>query len=1061
MATVDNPLLPVQVGRQRFAVFGKDIGWLSLMSDIVSTTTAVRDAHSVDERGEARGNAISRGGLAAVYGLFAAGGAAALIYEVMWMRGFRLVFGSSSQSAAVVLAAFFSGMALGNLLGARLANRPAPLRVYGILEILVGSSALLVGGFLWLYELVYPGTYDWLRTTPGVLTAGKLLLALLALLPPTIAMGATLPVLSQLVADRPELVARRTSWLYMLNIAGAVLGAFLAGFYLPMAAGVSRTVFIAVSINWSVGAAALLLSRYWRAMSGAQRPSELQSSNVSRPAGVLLAAAAVSGFGSLALEVISVRVLAQRSDGSVYSFALMLVIFLLCLALGAWVAGRWLDRRAPWRFLAWTQLAAAIGILISIALFQLLPFLAAISPGDTHPSRLAKTAVASLIILGPPVLLIGVVLPWTWKVASQDATGVGRSVGVLTGVNTVAAVCGSLIAGFVLLPWLGLGGSTLLVSALYAALAVVGFWRGGPGITRWLGIGASILVPILWYAGGLSHPIYQPLEPGERLVRYRDTADASIAVIERSDGHRVLKLNHQYTLGSSAAGDREIRQGRLPLMLHPKPRRVAFIGAATGITTCAALDFPVDRVAAIELVPGVADALPLFARWNGAFYDDPRVQLIVDDGRNYLLGTRETFDLIISDLFVPWHAGTGDLYTVEHFRRAKERLAPGGIFAQWLPAYQLTVEETRIIAASFAEAFPHVTMWRDEFRPRYPLVCLVGYRDELEMDADHIAESRRRLDESKLWHETWLSAPGGLELLFICGDGELRAWTRGAPLNTDEYPIIEYATPISFLQHRQEENVRPIQELLASFRPRRWCYAEQPTTGLSIDDVFRAADLMQDAMLAGMRNDFESETRALLTLGQYADKLPIVAMYLANAAGRYQARHMDERAEQLLAAVVRHPSAPAEALLAMAAVRSRAGDDQHAIELLERAVEVAPDSTAIRKQLVEVLAEQAQFDRAEPHLLKLLVATPNDPFLRLDLARSLDRQGKVEEARAQVDEFRTRWDGANGPAVWRYLRTLGLGKYIDAQQPQPPADADIDAQQPPAGETPAEATNAP
>jgi predicted Zn-dependent protease len=225
--------------------------------------------------------------------------------------------------------------------------------------------------------------------------------------------------------------------------------------------------------------------------------------------------------------------------------------------------------------------------------------------------------------------------------------------------------------------------------------------------------------------------------------------------------------------------------------------------------------------------------------------------------------------------------------------------------------------------------------------------------------------------------------------------------------------------------------------------------------------VFRAADLMQDAMLAGMRNDFESETRALLTLGQYADKLPIVAMYLANAAGRYQARHMDERAEQLLAAVVRHPSAPAEALLAMAAVRSRAGDDQHAIELLERAVEVAPDSTAIRKQLVEVLAEQAQFDRAEPHLLKLLVATPNDPFLRLDLARSLDRQGKVEEARAQVDEFRTRWDGANGPAVWRYLRTLGLGKYIDAQQPQPPADADIDAQQPPAGETPAEATNAP
>jgi spermidine synthase len=858
-------------------------------------------------------------------------------------------------------------------------------------------------------------------------------------------MGATLPVLSQAVVDRPDLVARRTSWLYMLNIAGAVLGALLAGLYLPMAVGVSRTVFVAVAINWMIGALALWLSRSWRPLvhafiTGLSEAGFDQRESAPRPPALLLAAAAISGFGSLALEVICVRVLAQRSDGSVYAFALMLMVFLLCLAAGAWIVGRWLDRGAPWKFLAWTQLAAAICILVSITMFQFLPFVAVIAPADTYSGRTLRIALFSLFILGSPVALIGVVLPWTWKLASRDAGHVGRSIGILTGVNTVAAVCGSLVAGFVLLPWFGLGGSTVFVASLYAALAVAGFWHGWSGATRWLGIGACLLVPSLWYAAGLLQPIYQPLEPAERLISYRNTADASIAVIERTDGHRALKLNHQYTLGSSAAGDREIRQGRLPLMLHPNPRRVAFIGAATGITTSAVLDFPVERVAAIELVPGVVDALPQFQQWNGAFFDDPRVQLIVDDGRNYLLGTRDEFDVIVSDLFVPWHAGTGDLYTVEHFRLARQRLAPRGIFAQWLPGYQLTVEELRIIAASFIAAFPQSTLWRDDFRRRFPLVCLVGYRDDLDIDAKSIAESRRRFAETKLWPDGLLASPGGLELLFVCGNAQLREWAQGAALNTDEHPIIEYTAPISFLQHRQKENVGPMQDLLASFRPRRWCYPRAVTPDVAIDDAIRSADLIHDAMSAGARNDFESESRLLLELSEYADRLPAVAMQLTHAAARYQSRHMNERGEQLLAAVVRHEGAPAEALVAMAAIRERAGDDEQAINLLERAVEAEPQATAIRRQLLVVLAERGQFDRAERHLVRLLDETPNDPHLRLDLARAFDRQGKTDEARAQVEEFRARWDGTNGTAVWRYLRNLELGKYVDSEAPEPPAD---------------------
>ncbi len=996
------------------------------------------------DRSDSRDAALSSSALGVVYAMFALSGAAALIYEVLWMRDFRLVFGSSSQSAAVVLAAFFAGMALGNMLGARLANRPNLLRVYGWLEIAVGLSALLVSAWLALYRAVYPIGYDWLRSAPALLSMVKLILAFLAVFPPAVAMGATLPVLSRAVVDRPHRLASRTGRLYALNVLGAVVGALLAGFYLPMAVGVKGALYIAVVINLLVGIAAVFLSGRWQPLTIDGSPIHPHHVSLRRPSLLLLAVAAVSGFGSLALEVIYVRILVQQSDGSVYAFAMMLAIFLLCLAGGAWVVSRWLDRWAPWRFLAWTQLAAIIAILLSTALFHFHPFLAVISASDTYALRTLKFAVTSLLLLAPPVLLIGTVLPWTWKVASRAADDVGNSVGVLTAVNTVAAVCGSLLAGFAFLPWLGLGGSALLVAALYSGLAVVGFWQASSGLHRWLGITACVLIPALWYVGGLWQPVYQPLGRGEKLLSYRDTADGTVAVIEHAGGHRWLKLNHEYTLASSAGAEREMGQGRLPLMLHSDPRRVAFIGAATGITCSAALEFPVQRLVAIELLPGVADTLPMFKRWNGEFYNDPRVELVVDDGRNYLLGARDEFDVIVSDLFVPWHAGTGDLYTVENFQTARRRLAPGGIFAQWLPGYQLTVDELRTICASFLAVFPNSTMWRIDFQAQYPTICLVGHRDELEVSPRHIADSRTRIAESKVLKDTYLSSRGGLEMLFVCGDAQLRDWSRGAVLNSDEHPVIEYMTPISFWQHWQQKHVASVQECMASFRPRVWPYPQQPTEGLPVERALRAADLLQDAILVGAKNDVEGEFELLLALEEYVDELPVVALHMTRAAARYRTRHMTERGEQLLAAVVRHAGAPEETLVALATVRKQAGDEEQAIALLERVVDGSPENAATRKQLIELLTKQQKFDHVERHLLELLDDAPNDPYLRLDLARALDRQGNESAAREQLDEFRARWDGTNGPAVWRYLRSLGLGKYIDGGA-VPPRNAAQDA----------------
>lgn len=972
---------------------------------------------------------------AIIYLLFAMSGAAALIYEVMWMRRFRLVFGSSSQSAAVVLAAFFGGMAIGNFLGIRLAKRTNSIRIYGWLEFAVGALALLVSSWLMLYHAIYPFGYDWLRAFPGMLSIGKLALAAVALLPPTVAMGATLPILTGAIVDHPDRVARRTGRLYGWNIFGAVVGALFAGFYLPLRVGVGGTIYVAVALNWLVAVAALVLSRGWSPPVAVHTGDGSQRFQFRRPASILLAAAAVSGFGSLALEVVYVRILAQRTDGSVYAFALMLAIFLLSLSAGAWVAGRWLDRRAAWPFLAGTQLAAAICIPLSTMLFHYLVFFAAVTPNDSYAIHMFKVAAAGLLLLGAPVVLIGTVLPWTWKMASRSEENVGRIVGILTGVNTIAAVAGSLLAGFVLLPALGVGGTALCVAGLYGALAAGGFWQLQSRAARWLGIGASVLVLAVWYSTGVWRSNFQPLRENEKLVQYRETADASVAVIQRAGRHMALKVNHEYLLGSSLAAERELRQGRLPLLLHPAPRRVAFIGAATGISCAAALDFPIQQIVAIELLPGVAETLPLFEQWNGAFYDDPRTELVVDDGRNYMLGTRDEFDVIVSDLFVPWHAGTGDLYSVEHFRSVKQRLAPGGIFAQWLPGYQVTVDELRIIAATFLAVFPDATLWRNDFDPRYPLVCLVGYRDGLVIDPASIAAGRSQIADTELMHDALLPTPGGLEMLFVCGGRELQEWARGAPLNTDEHPIIEFTTPMSFLKHRQSQNVASIQDMLASFRPRDWCYPEEPTPSVPVRDACRAADLVHEAAIAGAKKDQRRELELLLQLEEFVDELPAIGLHLTRAAAGYRQKQMDQENEALLTALIRHEGAPPEALVAMAAGRKAAGEEEEAIEYLEQAVERAPEEAEVRKELVDLLTNEGKYAQLEPHLQVLLQGTPDDPYLRLDLMRALDRQGKTAAARAQLDEFRTRWDGKDGQAVWRYLRSLGLGPYVDAAPP--------------------------
>ncbi len=974
-----------------------------------------------------------------MYILFALGGVSAVIYEVTWARCFRLVFGSSARAAAAVLAAYFLGLALGYLVGAHLRRRGKCIRSYGLTEIAIGLTAILVPGWLSLFADYYPTLFQLAAGSPWLLPTGRLMLALVALAPPTIGMGITLPLVTQAMVTRTDHVARRTGFIYAINILGAVVGALLAGIFLPVWIGIQNSIWVAAGMNLAIGLAALSIARSLdRPMATAEEvfaPGEIRTAR-GWPSLRLVALAAASGFGVLALEVLYVRILSQQTEGSVYSFSLMLAIVLFFLALGSLVVARWLDRTDPWRLLGWTQLVAAACIPAVPLLVELVKVLIESPLSVPVAVRLVLYGLGIAAVLGPPVMLIGVVLPATWKIATESPSSVGGQVGVLSAVNTLAGVGGALAAGFLLLPSVGLTGSILIVAAIYAALAMTGFWLGHRGPLRWVGLAACPLVLAGWYFLGATNRNLHPLARGSKLISYHDGEGATVAVTERVDGQRMLWMNHRYLLGSSTALPSELGQGRLPLALHPSPARVALVGVATGITASAVLDFPpVKRVVAMEIIPGVADAAAYFKAWNRSFFVDPRVEMVVADGRNHLLGTRETFDMIISDLFVPWHAGTGDLYTVEHFRICRERLAPGGIFAQWLPGWQLSAEELRVVTASLLEVFPAVTLWRNDFSIGQPVLALIAYRDSARIDTGAVRGACQRLGNIERPRAAFLGNVLGLHMLYVCGDAQLRDWAVGAPFNTDDRPYIEYSAPTS--RYRQDQLQGPAMfEFLGRFRPRRWSYDERILDEPSLSRALDAADRMHDAQVAMLRNNFVEEFAHLEQLIELAGDVPAVAEHIVSVSARYRSRRMTDRSDKLLAALAERPDPPVSALLALADARRLDGQHQQAIPLLERAAHSAPDRLTIRRQLADLLTGAKQYAEAQVHLERLVESAPDDPYLRLELARNFDLQGKSSEASHEVDEFRRRWNGENREGVWRYLRSLELGKYVDQSAPE-------------------------
>ena len=778
--------------------------------------------------------------------LFAGSGCAALIYEVVWLQLLQFVIGSTAVSMAVLLGTYMGGLCLGSIFLPRfVAARRNPLRVYAVLELAIGAIGIAV-----LFAL--PAIVPLYSANAGHGFLGFLLrgvICAVCLLPPTMAMGATLPALSRWVETTP----RGVSWIgffYGGNTTGAVFGCLLAGFYLLRIHDLATATFTAAAINAAVALIALAASTR---LKPAARPSAAtaESSAASTGSGseaplpwTIYVAIGLSGLSALGAEVVWTRLLSLMMGATVYTFSIILAVFLAGIALGS-AAGSTVSRtwKSPRLALAASQLllAGAIGwtaFLIgkSLPFWPLNPALT-LSPSIGFQLDLARCLLAIL----PAALLWGASFPLALAAAARPGQDGGRLVGRVYAANTVGAIVGAIGFSLVVIPALGSFQAERMMIGLAVAAALFAaapLLRAGRVATRIVpdsgglrrstsaalaaGTAAALLLLVIvpsvpWQL--VAYGRYLPLRynDGAKLLFAGEGMNSSVAVTENTDGTRNFHVSGRVE-ASSAAQDMRVQRmlGHVPALLHGKPESVLIVGCGAGVTAGSFVLYPgIKRIVLCEIEPLIPKVVArFFGPQNYDFQKDPRVEIVYDDARHFILTAKEKFDVITSDPIHPWIKGSAMLYTREYVELCKKRLNPGGVVAQWVPFYESTVATVKSELATFFDVFPNGTVWSNDLSGQGYDVVLIGSDGDLKIDIDAL--------QAKLDGEAYARVAGSLKdvglgqagwLLATFGGraADLAPWLRGAEINRDRNLRLQYLAGLGLNTH---ESSRTFDEML-------------------------------------------------------------------------------------------------------------------------------------------------------------------------------------------------------------------------------------------------------
>jgi spermidine synthase len=919
-------------------------------------------------------------------------GLAGLVYEIAWTRLLTLHLGHTTAAVSTVTAAFMCGLGLGAALGGRIATRlnaRQSLRTYALLELMVVLSALSIP---WMLALLVP-VFAWAYGEAGrgsVFVVVRIVSAFAMLLVPSVALGATFPLAVRVAVASPMRPGGPAGRIYAANTVGAAIGSLAAGFVLIPVLGLRGTVLTGVAASAASIALAFWISRRPLlepvpvdvSVPAKSRVKERKGTPTDGPAdepthyGLAVVVLALTGFATFVHEVVWTRVLAMIGGPSIFAFASTLTSFITGLALGSF-AGAFVAERShrPRLALALTLTATAAVSCVSLGIVGR-PLVELAAGDSARMFSLAGVPLPLLAIAGgltfPIALGLGVAFPLSLELAGSATAIPARRLGTLYAVNTVGAVIGALVAGFIAIPALGLRASLLMATTALLLGAMVLNLRGrvtaAPTIAALVPIGAIVVWMATstgwdreWLAaGGYLYSRFVPAGVDRRaaltagtLQYYREGATGTVSV-KTLTGARSLSIDGKVDASTGRDMLTQKLLAHLPLLLHPNPRHVAIVGLGSGVTLASALVHPIESADAIELSPEVVEASRYFADVNRRALDDRRTRLVRGDGRTHLSLTSRRYDVVISEPSNPWMAGVAALFTQDFFQTVRNRLAAGGVFCQWAHTYDISDDDLRSIVATFRSVFPDGTMWLAGDGD----LLLVGSDAPLEPRLDAMATTWQRAGVREDLEAVAVRDPFALLSLFVGGPAEMARYAADAAVQTDDRIALEFSAPAAVFAGLSSNHAGELRALLDGGPPQGGPYngdgRRPPAVARAIADTSAAQWTDRGAMMVAAEA-FDAAYRnyaTALELGA-SDTTTLDGFVRAAAATR-----REDEAERRLRMIMQARGSDAAPRVALAQLFGMRGRFDEAVAIANEATRIAPADATAWEQLASLHADR-------------------------------------------------------------------------------------------------------
>lgn len=741
--------------------------------------------------------------------LFLFSGLISLVFQVAWLKMLLNVFGSTVWAAGTLLTTFMAGLAIGSWLFGRIADRtPSPLRLYGFMEGFIGLYGMLTLVVFGKLSYVYIPLYRLCGGDNMLMGLFKFFLALVILLPPTICMGATLPLLARQFNRDTLNAGPGIGALYTVNTLGAVLGTLVSGFFLLPLLGLHKTVLAAAVVNFVILGVILLATRGETVRFSGKELFKITREKIHRR--WVMHLYFLCGFAALAYEVTWNRVLTLHMGSSVYAYSIMLAVYLLGVTLGSGIMSFYVKGiKNPIRVFAVIQLLLVLDLILMINQFGWFPrtleTMGHMASGQGYFSYILSLGISVLQLLILPTVLFGACFPLAVRLFVNREQNLGKETGSLYAANTLGAILGSFSAGFLLLPLVGAQLGMLAIASLNLLVGIyLVFKDSGPKRKKFM---AALAAALVFYGGYflftaksqviLTASVFQDQDKAKvKLLAFEEDIYATVTIEEREDvrgAWRQLSMNGVNVAGTSCElFSIQKLQGHLPLLLHGNPKSVLHIGFGSGGTAWSVSRYPVEKITIAEISPSVIKkASKYFQSVNHDVLKDPRVEVVFTDGRNKVLADPETYDVILSDSIHPRFSGNGSLYTYDYYQLLKKRLKPGGLVSQWLPFYSITPRNFKMIVKSFYKVFPNTSVWFVNSTVN-SYVIVIGKLDNGRIDYAGL-ERKLAIPEVKAdLKEIDSETPYKILDFFLFANEKVGEFVGDVPLHTDDNMAVEY-----------------------------------------------------------------------------------------------------------------------------------------------------------------------------------------------------------------------------------------------------------------------------